>query len=72
MKFILIAFVLLFAISTFSRPNLLRNKAKRNAFDSLIIYETAKDTDLRLSKLDEYVFINKNQAQDGRNPSFES
>ena len=64
MKFILIAFVLLFAISTFSRPNLLRNKAKRNSFDSLIIYETAKDTDLRLSKLGEYVFINKNQAQE--------
>ena len=64
MKFILIALILLFAISTFSRSNLLDNKVKRNAYDSLIIYETARGTDLRLSKLGEYAFINKNQARE--------
>jgi glucosylceramidase len=64
MKFILTALILLFAISTFSRSNLLNNKVKRNAYDSLIIYETARGTDLRLSKLGEYAFINKNQARE--------
>ena len=64
MKFILTALILLFAISTFSRSNLLDNKVKRNAYDSLIIYETARGTDLRLSKLGEYAFINKNQARE--------
>jgi len=64
MKFILTALILLFAISTFSRPNLLDNKVKRNGYDSLIIYETARGTDLRLSKLGEYAFINKNQARE--------
>ena len=39
------------------------NKLEReNTYDALIVYETARATDLRLSKVGKYTFMDKNQA----------
>ena len=61
-KFILSSFGLLFKILTHARTIKFEIKLKKYEYDYIIIFQTAKDTDIRLSKLSEYVFTNKNQA----------
>ena len=64
MKFISIICVLMLTISACSIPTELGNNKleRKNAYDALIVYETARATDLRLSKVGEYAFKDKRQA----------
>ena len=61
-KLILLSFGLLFTISTHAKASEQDKKLKKYGNDSIIIFETAKDTNLRLSRLGEYPFTKKNQA----------
>ncbi|MAJ51780.1 MAG: glycosyl hydrolase [Flammeovirgaceae bacterium] len=64
MKVISIICVLMLTISACSISTELGNNKleRKNTYDALIVYETARATDLRLSKAGEYAFKDKKQA----------